>query len=76
MRKPPKTTPKSIRIPPEIEAKLAEESRRTGVPQTGIILAAIKNWLQYDDTTYEINIHGHTIATVTVTHGRNQPESA
>lgn len=77
MRKPPRTTPKSIRIPPDIEAELVKESQRTGVPQAGIILAAIKNWLQYDNITYDITIYGNTIATVKVTHGRNQePESA
>ncbi|MBD2488982.1 ribbon-helix-helix domain-containing protein [Aulosira sp. FACHB-615] len=58
--------PKSFRFPPDIDEKLREESERTGIPQTGIIIAALKKWFDYEDVTYSVKLpNGKTIATVT-----------
>ncbi|MEH1828242.1 MAG: ribbon-helix-helix domain-containing protein [Nostoc sp.] len=57
--------PKSFRFPEDIDQKLREESERTNIPQTGIIIAALKKWFGYKEITYTIMLpNGTTIATV------------
>ncbi|MFN6559993.1 MAG: ribbon-helix-helix domain-containing protein [Nostoc sp. ChiSLP01] len=59
-------TPKSLRLPPDVDERLREESARTGIPQTGIIVAALKKWFEYENITYSVKLpNGTTIATVT-----------
>lgn len=69
--------PRNFRLPPELDQQLREEAERVGIPQTGIVIAALKKWLGYEDITYSIKLpDGKTIATVTASGTTNQQESA
>lgn len=72
--------PKSLRLPPDIDERLRQESEETGVPQTGIIVAALKKWFEYEEIIYSVKLpNGKTIATVTATPTdgtSNQPKAA
>jgi pyridoxine/pyridoxamine 5'-phosphate oxidase len=58
--------PRNFRLPPDVDTKLRQESARTGIPQAGIVIAALKKWFEYQEITYTIKLpNGTTIATVT-----------
>lgn len=58
--------PRNFRLPPDVDTKLRQESERTGIPQTGIVIAALKNWFKYEQITYTFTLHdGKTAATIT-----------
>ena len=63
-----KTTTRSLRLPNEIDEKLQLESQRTGIPLTGIMLAAIKKWLG-EEVGYSMRLPSGQIIEITVTGG-------
>ncbi|WP_190686100.1 hypothetical protein [Nostoc sp. FACHB-110] len=72
-----KTTTRSLRLPNELDQKLQEESERTGIPMTGIILAAIQSWLNHDNITYSMKMPSGQIIHITATDGKiDQRKSA
>jgi hypothetical protein len=68
--------PRSFRLPQDIDKKLRQESERTSIPQTGIIVAALKKWFGYEEITYTIMFpNGKTVATVTADGATDTRES-
>ena len=64
-----KTTTRSLRLPNEIDEKLQLESQRTGIPLTGIILAAVQRWLEYEDITYSLRLPSGQFIEITAISG-------
>jgi hypothetical protein len=64
-----KTTTRSLRLPNEIDEKLQLESQRTGIPLTGIILAAVQSWLEYKDITYSLRLPSGQFIEITAISG-------
>lgn len=62
-----KTTTRSLRLPHAIDEKLQRESERTGIPLTGIILAAVQDWLEYESITYSLRLPSGQFIEITAT---------
>ncbi|QLE42282.1 hypothetical protein FD723_18860 [Nostoc sp. C052] len=65
-----KTTTRSLRLPNAIDEKLQLESQRTGIPLTGIILAAVQEWLEYENITYSLRLPSGQFIEITATNGK------